>query len=84
MNDSFKADRIRENWLRVLSDVDHAARTHGRTPDSVQIVGVSKYVDAAATQMLVDAGCHCLGESRPQVLWQKAERVARTRTSSGT
>ena len=48
------------------------------SPGSVQVVGVSKYVDAATTRMLIAAGCHCLGESRPQVLWQKAEELSTT------
>ncbi len=76
IDDSAKADRIRENWEHVRSDVDRAIRENGRGPDSVQIVGVSKYVDAATTAMLVDAGCPCLGESRPQALWRKAEELS--------
>jgi pyridoxal phosphate enzyme (YggS family) len=76
MSDLTNADRIRDNWHNVCDDVQRAACESGRTADAVQIVGVSKYVDAATTSMLVDAGCHCLGESRPQALWQKAERLA--------
>ncbi len=75
MTDSATADRIRENWHCVQDDVQQAARAHSRPADAVQIVGVSKYVDTATTAMLIDAGCHCLGESRPQVLWQKAEQL---------
>lgn len=56
-----------------MAEVQEAARHAGRAPDSVQVIGVSKYVDAKMTAALVSAGCDNLGESRPQSLWQKAE-----------
>lgn len=64
--------RIAENWKQVQSDVADAARASDRDPQSVRIIGVSKYVDATITQWLVDAGCHDLGENRPQLLGEKA------------
>lgn len=64
---------IRDNWECVRSDVRNAAQAAGRDPDQIKIIGVTKYVDAETTRMLVDAGCSVLGENRPQVLWQKAE-----------
>ncbi len=70
------AQRIRRNWMAVNDEVRHAAEAAGRDPGSVRVIGVSKYVDAATTEMLFDAGCSDLGESRPQVLWQKAEAIA--------
>lgn len=69
------AKKIAENWRTVRDDVDEACRVAGRDPDAVRIIGVSKYVDAATTQHLIDAGCNDLGENRPQVLWQKAETL---------
>ncbi|QEF96840.1 Pyridoxal phosphate homeostasis protein [Stieleria maiorica] len=71
------AGLIRRNWMRVTDEVRQAAVAAGRAPDSVRVIGVSKYVDAATTRLLFDAGCCDLGESRPQVLWQKAETVER-------
>jgi len=65
--------RILANWLQVQADVADACKSADRDVDDVTIVGVTKYVDAATTAMLVDAGCPTLGENRPQVLWQKAE-----------
>jgi len=38
----------------------------------VTLVGVTKYVGIAAARTLVEHGCHDLGESRPQALWEKA------------
>lgn len=62
---------IRDNWLKVCSDVAEACIHSGRDPSEVQIVGVSKYVDAALTAQLVASGCKIIGENRPQVLWEK-------------
>ncbi|SMP37943.1 hypothetical protein SAMN06265222_10151 [Neorhodopirellula lusitana] len=65
--------RIAANWQGVVAEVAEAARASDRPVDAVRVVGVSKYVDTELTQWLVDAGCHDLGENRPQVLCQKAE-----------
>ncbi len=53
-----------------------AATQAGRRPEAVRLVAVTKYVDAAMTRMLVDAGCRDLGEARPQQLWDKAAALA--------
>lgn len=75
MIDKTDRDRVRDNWLRVQEEVRSAATQCGRDPDSVLIVGVSKYVGPELTEALVDAGCGALGESRPQQLWQKSESL---------
>ncbi|TWU22936.1 Pyridoxal phosphate homeostasis protein [Novipirellula galeiformis] len=67
--------RLAENWKSVVDDVQAATTAAKRPSDSVQIIGVSKYVDAETTLALVEAGCHQLGENRPQVLWKKAAEV---------
>lgn len=69
------AELIRRNWDSVNAQVRQAAESAGRDPRSIRVIGVSKYVDAKTTQLLCDAGCTDLGESRPQVLWDKAEQV---------
>jgi pyridoxal phosphate enzyme (YggS family) len=66
-------DSIRQRWQKVLEEVDRALHLAGRSGDIVQVIGVTKYVDAAQTRELVNAGCRLLGESRPQTLWEKAE-----------
>ncbi len=76
MIDSRMNQRLKENWDRVKHEVRQAALDSHRDPDDVEIVGVSKYVDAETTLALVHAGCHALGESRPQQLWEKAEALA--------
>lgn len=73
MNESQQAEKIAANWAAVQSEVEAAANSAGRSNDTIKVVGVSKYVSCKQTRMLVEAGCNLLGESRPQVLWSKAE-----------
>lgn len=67
---------IASNLHRVREQIAEAARRAGRRPEEITLVGVTKYADAADTRALFDAGCHDLGESRPQTLWEKAEALA--------
>ncbi len=67
---------IADNLARVQERIAHAATSAGRSPDDVQLVGVSKYVGIEETATLLTAGCSILGESRPQQLWDKAEAPA--------
>lgn len=67
---------IAANLQRVRDQIADAAQRAGRQPDEIKLVGVTKYVDAAAARALFEAGCHDLGESRPQSLWEKAEALA--------
>ena len=72
-NQTFDPARIADNFSRVNDEVAAACDAAGRDRASVTVVGVSKYVDATTTAMLVAAGCKDLGENRPQVLWKKHE-----------
>jgi len=67
------ATTIAENWNRVRDEIAQAARDASRVPDEVRIVGVTKYVNAEITSLIVDAGCHALGENRPQMMTQKTQ-----------
>ncbi len=64
---------VSDNLARVLDQIRETAERCGRAPGEIRLVGVSKYVDAAVTRELFEAGCQDLGESRPQQLWDKAE-----------
>jgi pyridoxal phosphate enzyme (YggS family) len=68
----YQAERIAANLAEVRERIAVAARAAGRSPGEVRLVAVTKYVDAATTRLLVDAGCTDLGESRPQQLWEKS------------
>jgi pyridoxal phosphate enzyme (YggS family) len=72
MNETTRS-RLESNWQAVQNEVHEAADRCDRAPDSITIVGVSKYVDVELTKALFAAGCVNLGESRPQSLWKKAE-----------
>ena len=73
MPHSAVAQQIRDNLHRVRDQIAAAAESAQRDPAEICLVGVTKYVDAARAAMLLNAGCHDLGESRPQQLWEKAE-----------
>ena len=71
MNNEQKTEIFRQNLAAVQARIAAAASTAGRSPDSVTLVAVTKYVDAEITSLLVDAGAQVLGENRPQVLDEK-------------
>lgn len=68
--------RLAANLAEVRGRIAAAAARAGRCPDDVTLVAVTKYADAEAAGLLVDAGCGDLGESRPQELWAKAAALA--------
>ncbi|HEX4147399.1 MAG TPA: YggS family pyridoxal phosphate enzyme, partial [Pirellulales bacterium] len=70
------AARLAENLAGVRQRMAAAASASGRQPNDVTLVAVTKYTGVEVTQALVEAGCHDLGESRPQELWTKAEALA--------
>ena len=68
--------RLRENVQRVREQIATAARRGGRSPESVRLVAVTKYVEADVARDLLEVDCCEWGESRPQELWHKAETLA--------
>jgi pyridoxal phosphate enzyme (YggS family) len=61
-----------DNLRRVRERIAQATEAAGRRAEDVTLVAVTKYVDAIAAAEAIAAGCHDLGESRPQELWSKA------------
>ena len=74
--DDPRTQRLAKNLTAVRQRVAAACRQAGRPADAVRIVGVTKYVSADDTARLVDCGVRDLGESRPQLLWEKAAALA--------
>jgi len=70
------AERLRNNLSRVRGEIAESCLRSGRDPQSVRLVAVTKYVDAATTRALCAAGATDLGENRPQALEEKAEALA--------
>jgi pyridoxal phosphate enzyme (YggS family) len=69
------AARISRNVAHVRRRIAEAAVRSGRQARDVTLVAVTKYVGPAEIAALVAAGCHDLGESRPQVLWKHAAEL---------
>ncbi|TWU31021.1 YggS family pyridoxal phosphate-dependent enzyme [Novipirellula artificiosorum] len=76
MIDGATRTQLSKNWNAVTDEVQQATVAAGRPAGSTKIVGVTKYVGAETTLALAEAGCYDLGESRPQLLWQKVDEVA--------
>jgi len=66
--------RIAENVSRVREQIQQTVNCAGRIPDSVKLVAVTKYtaIEDGMIGTLITAGCCDLGESRPQMLCEKA------------
>ena len=66
--------RIADNISAVTEQIRLAAQRVGRDAESIKLVAVSKYAtaDDGIMDTLIAAGCCDLGESRPQLLIEKA------------
>lgn len=76
MPPGISSSEVLANYREVMDDIFRVAQQSGRNADDIQLVGVTKYVGVQETQWLIEAGCCDLGESRPQLLWQKAEGIS--------
>lgn len=69
---SVSTERLAANLVAIRERISAAAARAQRSPDSVTLVAVTKYVRPEWSNALADLGCLDLGESRPQELWDKA------------
>lgn len=67
---------IRENILEIRERIAAAARSAGRAPEEITLVGASKMNDAAACREAIAAGIDALGENRVQEMTQKLSENA--------
>jgi PLP dependent protein len=74
---------VADNLHRVQERIARAAESAGRRADEITLVGVTKFVGTNESVELAAAGCHDLGESRPQELWRKAESIPGELASAG-
>lgn len=70
--DSKVDSQLKHNIAHLEERIQSACQRAGRTRDSVMLVAITKYVDTAIVRQLFDNGLRVFGESRPQVLWEKA------------
>ena len=75
---SSAAERIAANLARVRERIAVAAPRSGRNAAAITLVAATKYVTPGLAAAVVAAGCHDLGESRPQELWSKAASLSDT------
>lgn len=67
---------IAERLARVRSEIADAAKTAGRSPESVRLLAVSKTKSATAIRAAYEAGQRDFGENYAQELVEKAEALA--------
>lgn len=68
------AAHVRERFAEVKDRVAAAARVAGRTPEEVEILAATKYVDVNGLGVFLDAGIRLIGENRVQDLVAKQAR----------
>ena len=69
-------DPIVQAREHILAAIAEAAARSGRTPDAVEVVAVSKTVDAGRVRAAVAAGFRTFGENRVQERQAKADALA--------
>ena len=68
-------ERLRTNLASVRKRIRQAAERVGRAAAEIELIAVTKYVDADMVRSLIEAGVGKVAESRPQVLWDKREQI---------
>lgn len=68
-------DILRERLSSVEERIVEACQRGGRSRSDVTLIAVTKTVSAEVTALLPEFGIRDFGESRPQVLWAKAEAI---------
>ncbi len=66
---------LKARYAEVEQKIQSACDRVGRNRNEVTLVAVTKTISAEATALLPSLGIIDLGESRPQVLWEKAEAL---------
>lgn len=64
--------QLRHNLDRIQERIAKACTLARRPTSEVTLIAITKYVDAGLCRLVHEAGVQHLGESRPQMLWEKA------------
>jgi PLP dependent protein len=70
---------LQRNGKRIEERIAAACQRAGRSREAVTVVAITKYVDVVTTKLLFESGLSDLGESRPQVIWEKAPAIPEAR-----
>lgn len=65
-----------ENYYAVKEKVANAAVKSGRKAEDVQLIAVTKTVEAGAIAAVIEAGANVIGENRVQEIMQKQEALS--------
>lgn len=68
-------EQISQNLAEVNSGIEKACARSGRNADSVTLIAVTKYAEWPWVEALVGLGVQNLGESRPQQLLERFEKL---------
>ena len=68
-------DEIKEQLDQVQKNILKACGRAGRSPEEVNVIAVTKYVDVETTRRVLDAGLTDIGESRAQEAIPKWEML---------
>ena len=66
---------IRENYDRILQTIHRAAVRSGRSPETIQLIAVTKTVSPAHVREAIEAGVRHIGENRLQEALPKREEL---------
>src|ERR1700722_14668007 len=67
--------RLKDNLHAVEARIQTVCRRGGRARNTVLLIAVTKYVNVEIAGLLPELEVLDLGESRPQELWHKADKV---------
>src|SRR5207237_10912482 len=66
---------IRDNYDRILQTIHKAAVRSGRSPETIQLIAVTKTVSPAHVREAIEAGVRQIGENRLQEALPKREEL---------
>jgi PLP dependent protein len=66
---------VRENYHRILERIQAAAARSGRSPETIQLIGVTKTVPGSLIREAVEAGVRNIGENRLQEALTKHDEL---------
>ncbi len=67
-------EKVRKNIDRVHSDIEQACAKSDRSPNEIELLAATKYVETDQMGLLSDAGVRLVGENRAQDLLKRKER----------
>src|SRR5437762_12709260 len=66
---------IRENYDRILQTIHKAAVRSSRSPETIQLIAVTKTVSPVHIREAIEAGVRHIGENRFREGWPKGEEL---------